>query len=105
VSRHPKHVLRDLRLDLAACLRETYPGRQFGNHLILGLVWLSLLARHIQETQNPNQRKELFDEFHHGARTIRKAIGLLRQTRKTTTPHQTRHQPGAVPGMRRPARS
>ena len=83
MSRVLERTARQLFSGLMLCFRETRPGREFGNYLFLGVIYLGLLANKAGQTQDLQERRRMINEFYQGKKTIEKGIRLLRKDAET----------------------
>jgi hypothetical protein len=77
MSRVLKNKLQILRENLMSCFKETLPSKQFNATLSLSIIWLHVLADREEETQDPEERRCIADEFDEGKRSIERGIQTL----------------------------
>ena len=75
MSRVLKDELHELKQKLMTCFQETLPTKQFSATLSLSIIWLHVIGG--REEQNPQERRELTDEFEEGRRIVERGIEML----------------------------
>ena len=79
MSRDLEKQTEQVRQDLAVCLKQTMPARQFRATMILALVGLHMTAARIKKTDNLKERRQLRNEFNRRKDAIEKGVKLLKQ--------------------------
>lgn len=78
-----------LEARLKRCLRGALLGRQVFAELMLGVVWLHVLAKRMQETNDLNERRAMQAEFTHGLGVAHHAMNvLLKESKPPKTDNQ-----------------
>lgn len=79
--------LIEVRNEVAVSMQETMPAKEFGAELVMAVVGLHQIEARIRRTQNLEERRRLISEFNSRRKTIEKAIGLLRKSRRGGSEH------------------
>ena len=74
MSRVLKNELKDLRQNLMNCFQEDLPSKQVKTLLILSTIWLHVLVDREEEIEDPEERRQMEDEFDQGKRAIEHGI-------------------------------
>jgi hypothetical protein len=82
MSRVLKNEIQELRKKLMNCFQETLPTKQFNAMLSLSILWLHVLADREEKNQNPEERRQLTDEFEGGKESIEQGIRMLYEQTK-----------------------
>ena len=82
MSRVLKNELQELRKKLMNCFQETLPTKQFNAMLSLYILYLHVLADREEKSQNPEERRQLTDEFEGRKESIERGIRMLYEQTK-----------------------
>jgi len=73
--------IQDLREEVMSSFKTNLVDKQFSAEMILALVWLHLVVKRIERSQELNERKNLLKDFSRGKKAVKKVVQLLNQTR------------------------
>ena len=77
MSRDLKNQFRDLAERVMICFRNTQPSRQFIALLSLSVIWLGVLTDREANTENPEERRCIEDEFEQGKGAVERGMEML----------------------------
>lgn len=88
MSRDLENEVKALRRNLQTGFEKVKPTEQFKATMILAVVQLHVLIGLIKNSLNPEERRELFNEFRRQKESIEKGIQMLsQQTQRFGTIH------------------
>ena len=75
-----KREIHKTRDALMAALGQTTPAKEFGATLMMAVVSLHVTEARIRKTPNPEERRQLINEFNRQRNAIEKGIRALRKS-------------------------
>ena len=80
MNRNFSKELENTRTRLSVAMQAAMPTREFSANLILGMVWLHVLAKKIRQSRNLEERRCLTNEFNQGRSAMEKGINALKKS-------------------------